>query len=44
MSVYRTIGPTLVYFVVAMRDQVQDMRDIHGICRLLTTSGNLIGI
>ena len=28
MSVYRTIGPTLVYFVVAMRDQVQDMRDI----------------
>ena len=31
----------LFFFVVAMSDLVHDVEAIHGICKLLTASGNL---
>ena len=41
MSVYRTIGPTLVCFVVAICDLVHDVETTFHLSYLLTASGNL---
>ena len=41
VSIYRTIGPLVFYFVVAIYDLVHDVETIFHLSYVLTASGNL---